>query len=64
MKKKIWGAILLALGVMALLGSAVNGIFADFANGVDVSELTTLVLMIGMTVGGIVLLVKSKKKEE
>lgn len=64
MKKKVWGIVLLVLGVMALLGSVVNGTFAGLANGVDVSELTTLVLMIGMIVGGIVLLVKSKKNEE
>lgn len=64
MKKKIWGIVLLVLGVMALLGSAVNGTFAGFANGVGVSEMTTLVLMIGMIVGGVVLLVRSKKTEE
>lgn len=61
MKKKVWGIILLVLGAMAIFGSIVNGSFAEYANGVGVAEITTIVLEIAMVVGGIVMIIKGKK---
>lgn len=61
MKKKVWGIILLVLGVMSIFGAAVNGTFAKFANGVGVAEITTITLQIAMVVGGIVMIIKGKK---
>lgn len=60
-KNKVWGTVLLVLGAMAIFGSIVNGSFAKYADGVGVSEITTIVLEIAMVVGGIVLIVKGKK---
>lgn len=60
MKKKTWGVVLLVLGVMAILGSVVNGSAAEYANGVDLSEFTSILLEIAMVVGGIILIMKGK----
>ncbi len=60
MKKKTWGIILLVLGIMSVLGSVANGAFAEYANGVSLSELVSILIMIVMIVGGIVLISKNK----
>lgn len=60
-KKRVWGIVLLVLGLMAIFGSIVNGSFANYANGVGISEITSIILMIAMVVGGIVLIIKGKK---
>lgn len=56
-KKKTWGIVLLVLSALALLGSLVNG---TYANGIGISELTTIALIIGMAIGGARLLKKEK----
>lgn len=61
MKKKVWGIILLVLGALSIFGSIVNGSFAKYADGVGVSEITTIVLEIAMVVGGLVMIIKGKK---
>ncbi len=61
MKNRVWGIVLLVLGAMSILGSVVNGSFAKYADGVGISEITTIVLEIAMVVGGIVLIIKGKK---
>lgn len=60
--KKIGGIILAVLGAMAILGSCTNGTFANIAaNGADMSDIVAIILEIGMIVGGIYLIYKSKK---
>ena len=61
MNKKVQGIILLVLAAMAIFGSIVNGSFAEYANGVGVVEITTIVLEIAIVVGGIVMIIKGKK---
>ncbi len=61
MKNRVWGIVLLVLGAMAIFGSIVNGSFAEYANGIGVAEITTIVLEFAMVIGGIVLIVKGKK---
>ena len=61
MKKRVWGIVLLVLGAMSILGSIVNGSFAEYANGVGVSGITTIALQVAMVVGGIILIIKGKK---
>lgn len=62
MKRRTWGIILLVLGIMSIFGASVNGTFAEFANGIGISEITTVALMIALIVGGIILIVKNKKE--
>lgn len=45
---------------MSIFGASVNGTFAEFANGIDISEITTVALMIALIVSGIILIVKNK----
>ena len=64
MAKKTVGIILLVLGVLAIFGGIVNGSLAQIFSGIGnpISNATTLILMIGFIVGGIILIVKGKKK--
>ena len=59
---KVVGIILLVLGVMSAFGQIVNGTFAGYLDGVNVSEITTIVLTLAMVIGGIVMIIKGKKK--
>lgn len=61
MNKRIWGIILIVFDVMAILGSFANGSFARYAQEMTLSNLVTVLLMIGMMVGGIILIIKGKK---
>lgn len=49
------------LGLMSILGAAVNGSFAEMAYGMGISEITTLVLELGLIIGGIILILKNKQ---
>ena len=61
-KKRIWGIVLLVLGVMALFGATVNGTFGKMAQGVAFSDIVTLLCMAASIVGGIILIILGKKK--
>lgn len=63
-KNKISGIVLLVLGVLSILGASVNGTFASYAQGLDVSDIVSLVLQVALVVGGIVLIVRKPKTEE
>lgn len=63
MKQKTWGIILLAAGLAATAGGAVNGTLAKLGDGVSVSEAVPIALMAACVVAGIVLLVKPEKKK-
>ena len=55
----ITGIILLVLGILANIGCAANGTYADFAAGMDVSNIVTLSLLIAMPVSGIAMIIKN-----
>lgn len=61
MSKRNWGILLLVLGGMSVLGSVVNGSLEGYVQEITLSNLVTIVLMIGMIVGGIVLIIKGRK---
>ena len=60
-KKRIWGIVLLVLGVFAAAGAAANGSFEKLSNGAGLSDIFTLLLMAALVVVGIVLIIKGKK---
>ena len=62
-KKRIWGIILLALGIMSILGASLNGTFVKMSSGMDLSNIVTVVLMIGLIVVGAVLIITGKKSK-
>ena len=62
-KKRIWGIILLVLGIMSVLGASVNGTFAQMSSGMTLSNIVTVVLMIGLIVVGTVLIITGKKSK-
>lgn len=62
MKKKTWGIILIVIGIMAFLGCLANGTFASYATGIALSDIVTILLMIGAIIGGIFLIIKGKNK--
>ena len=62
-KKRIWGIILLVLGIMSVLGDYVNGTFAQMSSGMTLSNIVTVVLMIGLIVVGTVLIITGKKSK-
>lgn len=49
------------LGLLSILGAAVNGSFVEMAYGMDIGEITTLVLELGLIIGGIILILKNKQ---
>lgn len=62
--KKIGGIIMAALGGLSILGSFGNDYYWNIAhNGVNMSDFVTIGLQIGLLVGGIMLIVKSKNQE-
>lgn len=61
MSKRNWGILLLVLGGMSVLGSVVNGSLEGYVQEITLSNLVTIVLMIGMIVGGIVLIIKESR---
>ena len=62
MKKKTWGFILIVIGIMAFLGCIANGTFASYSAGIALSDIVTILLMIGSVIGGIILIIKEKNK--
>lgn len=62
-KKKIAGIIMIVISVMAILGGIVNGSWADLGNENIITAATEVIITIGLLVGGIVLVIKSKKTE-
>lgn len=62
-KRKIWGIVLIVIGVLAFFGSIINGTLASYALvGMDLTDIFTIILMIACVVFGIILLAKSKKQ--
>ena len=61
-KKRIWGIVLLVLGVMATFGATVNGTFEKMAQGLTLSNVVTILCMIALIVVGIILIIIGKKK--
>lgn len=64
MKKKTVGIVLLVLGVLSLIGSIGNGSFAGYLDGVDASELVTILLTVGFIGGGILLILRDKPENK
>ncbi len=62
--RKIGGIVMAALGGLSILGSFGNDYYWNIAhNGVNASDFITIGLQIGLLVGGIMLIVKSKNQE-
>lgn len=67
MKQKTVGIILLVVGIMAFLGSVVNGSLVQMFQLTNlynlISNMTTLILMIGLVVAGIILMMKGNNQK-
>lgn len=62
--KKVVGIVLLVLGILSIIGGIGNGTLLRIFSGNiynAVSDMTTIICMIAMIVGGIVLIIKGKK---
>ncbi len=64
MKKKTLGIIFIVIGVMAAIGSIPNKLYEKLANGPDLSNIVTLLLIIAFIVVGVVFVIKDSKKND
>lgn len=61
-KGKVCGIIMLVFGLMAIGGGITNGDFAGYINeGVDLANIVTILLEVGLVFGGAYLIIKNKK---
>ncbi|MBQ7542506.1 MAG: hypothetical protein IJT44_09480 [Clostridia bacterium] len=63
MVKRIIGIILLVIGAMALAGGIINGMWAALPYEHPITAATEVILLLACLIGGVLLIVKSKKKK-
>lgn len=61
-KMKVGGIILLILGALSVIGAFANGSYMYMQYAFDLSDLVEILMQIGLIFGGILLIVKSKRK--
>lgn len=62
--KKIGGIVMVVLGALAFLGGISNGFFENISSGgADMSDIVTILLLVGLIAGGAYMIYKSKNQE-